>query len=100
MSSAPWELSAPVTIHADGVAVRVSAGASVAAALLDAGIVAFRRSASGESRGPMCGMGTCFECRVTIDGVAHRRACLVEVADGMRVSTMDVAADLAAESRS
>ena len=35
----------------------------------------------------MCGMGTCYECRVTIDGVAHRRACLVTVADGMDVTT-------------
>jgi len=34
-------------------------------------------------------MGTCYECRVTIDGVAHRRACLVTVADGMHVTTAD-----------
>jgi sarcosine oxidase subunit alpha len=32
-------------------------------------------------------MGSCFECRVTIDGVAHRRACLVSVAEGMIVRT-------------
>jgi sarcosine oxidase subunit alpha len=93
MSRPSLELPAPVTIYADGVAVRVQAGGSVAAALLDAGITAFRRSASGEPRGPMCGMGTCFECRVTIDGISHRRACLVPVADGMRVSTIDAAAE-------
>jgi D-hydroxyproline dehydrogenase subunit gamma len=76
-----------VTIHADGHALRVPAGITVAAALLDARVVAFRRSASGEPRGPLCGMGTCFECRVTIDGGAHRRACLVVVAEGMRIGT-------------
>ena len=76
-----------VTISADGRLVSVSAGVTVAAALLDAGISAFRRSVSGESRAPLCGMGTCYECRVTIDGVAHRRACLVTVAEGMHVTT-------------
>lgn len=82
-----------VTIHADGRTVRVPAGVSVAAALLDLCIPSFRRSPSGEARGPVCGMGTCFECRVTIDGVAHRRSCLVQVADGMRITTSDVGAE-------
>jgi predicted molibdopterin-dependent oxidoreductase YjgC len=76
-----------VTIHADGRELRVAAGISVAAAMVDAGVTAFRRSAGGEPRSPLCGMGTCFECRVTIDDVPHRRACLVSVSDGMRVST-------------
>ena len=78
---------ATVAIDVDGRALRVTAGVSVAAVLFDAGVTAFRRSASGDARGPVCGMGTCFECRVTIDGVAQRRACLVPVSDGMRVTT-------------
>ena len=81
-SGAGW-----VTVSADGRPVRVPAGVTVAAALTDLGVVAFRRSVSGEPRGPLCGMGTCYECRVTIDGVAHRRACLVLVAEGMQVTT-------------
>jgi len=76
-----------VTIHADGRSVRVPAGISVAAALLEIGVAAFRRSVTGESRGPLCGMGTCYECRVTIDGAVHRRSCLVLVAEGMRIET-------------
>jgi hypothetical protein len=44
-----------------------------------------RRSVSGEWRGPFCGMGTCFECRVTIDGVRHQRSCQIVVRDGMEV---------------
>lgn len=79
--------AAAVTILADGRSVRVPAGVTVAAALLDLGTAAFRRSVSGEPRVPLCGMGTCYECRVTIDGVAHRRACLVTVAEGMHVTT-------------
>lgn len=82
-----------VTVLADGRAVRVAAGVTVATALLDLGVKAFRRSAGGESRGPLCGMGTCYECRVTIDGVAHRRACLVPVAQGMHITTANVAGE-------
>ena len=77
-----------VTIQADGRALRVASGVTVAAALIDAGVTAFRRSAGGDARSPLCGMGTCFECRVTIDGVPHRRACLVPVSEGMRVDTV------------
>ena len=79
-----------VTIVAGGRPLRVPVGISVAAALLDAGISEFRRSVSGESRGPLCGMGTCYECRLTIDGAAHRRSCLVPVAEGMRIDTAAV----------
>lgn len=81
---------AAVTIVADGCALRAAAGTSVAAALLTAGIAGFHRSVSGEPRGPLCGMGVCFECRVTIDDVPLRRACLLPVAEGMRVSTRDI----------
>jgi sarcosine oxidase subunit alpha len=80
-------VSVDVEIHVNGRPVRVPATHTLAAALLDAGVTAFRRSAGGEPRGPLCGMGICHECRVTVDGVAHRRACLEPVAAGMRVST-------------
>ncbi len=86
--------AAAVTISADGRSVRVPAGVTVAAALLELGVSAFRRSVSGEPRAPLCGMGTCYECRVTIDGVAHRRACLVTVAEGMDVTTAAGGEDL------
>ncbi len=74
-----------VEILANGHRARVPAGITVAAALLDLGVTAFRRSVTGEPRGPVCGMGVCYECRVTIDGVPNRRACIVPVANGMVV---------------
>lgn len=77
-----------VAFTIDGETHRVRAGTSVAAALVNAGVWSFRRSVRGELRGPLCGMGICHECRVTIDGVAHRRACLVPLADGMVVRTL------------
>ncbi len=49
---------------------------TVAAALENAGRRALRRSVGGEPRGVLCAMGICFECRVEIGGVPHRRACM------------------------
>jgi len=76
-----------VTITVDGRAVDAERGMMLAAAMMNAGVTAFRTSVGGEPRAPLCGMGICFECRVTVDGVAHRRACLVACEDGMRVET-------------
>jgi len=78
-----------VSILVDGRLLEVPEGVTVAAALLNAGEDAFRDSVTGTPRGPLCGMGICFECRVTIDGVTAQRACLERVAPGMRVTTRD-----------
>ena len=61
-------------------------GETIAAALSAAGIVAFRRTASGAPRGLHCGMGACFDCVVTVDGRIGQRACMTKVADGMVVT--------------
>lgn len=76
-----------VRLLIDGASVEVAAGSTVAAAIFNAGLQRFRRSVDGEPRGPICTMGICFECRVTIDGVPHRRACLELCRDGMEVET-------------
>ncbi len=76
-----------VTIIVDGVPRRVGGDATLAAALLGAGIMRFRSDLEGAPRAPVCGMGSCFECRVTVDGVRDVRACLVPVRDGMQVET-------------
>lgn len=80
-------MSALVEIHIDGERHQVPEGIPVAVALLRFGITTFRISSSGTFRGPVCGMGTCFECRVTIDGVMHRRACLIPVTAGLVIET-------------
>jgi D-hydroxyproline dehydrogenase subunit gamma len=76
-----------IEITIDGVAHRVPKGHTVAVAILNAGGWGVRRSVGGEVRGPVCGMGTCQECRVSIDGVAHRRSCMVVCRTGMVVAT-------------
>ncbi len=48
---------------------------SIAASLLADGVTSLRRSVTDEPRGPLCGMGICFECRARVDGVEHQRTC-------------------------
>ncbi len=76
-----------VNLIVNGVDVTMPAGSTVAAAILKSGLSAFRSSVTGEARGPLCGMGICFECRVTIDGEAHCRSCQTICRDGMDVRT-------------
>lgn len=76
-----------IALSVNGVVVSVPAGSMVTAAVFEAGTTSFRRSVTGEVRGPLCGMGICFECRVMIDGVAHVRSCQTLCENGMDVRT-------------
>lgn len=76
-----------VTISVNGKPVTIAAGTVVAAALAQAGVTRFRRAVQGEARGPLCGMGTCFECRVSINSQPHSRSCLTLCESGMEVRT-------------
>jgi len=88
--------AAVVTITVDGAAVDAREGDTVAAALLAAGIDAFRTTPLGHApRGPYCLMGACFECLVDIDGQPGRQACMTRVAPGMRVELPHGAPDIA-----
>ena len=75
-----------VQLKVNGVPIRVARGSTVAAAVLLAGRSGFRRSVSGEMRGPICGMGICFECRVAVDGQPHVRSCQMVCHEGMEVT--------------
>ncbi|ADW71024.1 2Fe-2S iron-sulfur cluster-binding protein [Granulicella tundricola] len=74
-------------ITINGIEVRVVKGTTVAAAMLQVG-VACRISVSGEARTALCGMGICFECRATVDGVPHRTTCQLQCVEGMTAETM------------
>jgi len=76
-----------ITISINGKQVSMADGTTVAAAVLNAGEMAFRTSVSGQGRGPLCGMGICFECRLTINGEPHIRGCVLLAEDGMEVVT-------------
>jgi len=77
-----------LNLTVDGQGISARAGDSVAAAMLAAGIIQCRITpVSGAPRAPWCLMGVCFECLVTIDGIANRQACLVRARPGMDVET-------------
>jgi len=76
-----------LAVSLNGKAFTVPAGTTVAAAVLIAGQSSFRRSVSGQPRGPLCGMGICFECRVTVDGVRHVKSCQTLCRQGMQIDT-------------
>jgi D-hydroxyproline dehydrogenase subunit gamma len=75
-----------LTVMVNGSPVVVPSGATVAVAMAIAG-QSCRTSVSGEPRGPLCGMGICFECRVAINGRPHRLGCKIRCEPGMDVRT-------------
>lgn len=77
----------PVTIWVDDEPVEARSTDTVAAALWVAGRRVLRRSRTGEPRGLYCGIGHCFECRVSVDDITGVRACLTPVAPGQRIRT-------------
>lgn len=70
----------------NGAQVQVPAGVTVAVALALLQ-PACRTSVTGQPRGPLCAMGICYECRVTIDGIPNRLACQTLCTRGMEVKT-------------
>ena len=79
---------AQLQVFLDGRPLVAYEGESVAAALLASKVRVFRTTPlRGEPRGPYCGMGTCFECVLTVDGQPGLRTCRVPVRDGMRLTT-------------
>ena len=78
-----------VRLTINGAAVCVPLGSTVAAAILLAGRSGFRRSVSGQLRGPLCGMGICFECRVAVDGQPHARSCQLLCREGMEITVSE-----------
>ena len=77
-----------IALTVNGMPISVNSGASVAVAVAMAR-AASRISVAGERRGPLCGMGICYECRVKINGSQHCRGCQVLCEPGMEVSTDD-----------
>ncbi|MEU4098020.1 (2Fe-2S)-binding protein [Streptomyces sp. NPDC026673] len=71
------------TFTFDGRAVPAHPGQSVAAALWAAGVLSWRTTrVEGAPRGVFCGIGVCFDCLVTVNGHAGRRACVTPVGPG------------------
>ncbi|MBP1950955.1 (2Fe-2S)-binding protein [Virgibacillus litoralis] len=80
----------PVTITFNGMDYQAYEGESIAAALLANHIRVLRYSEKNrEPRGIYCGIGHCYECRVTVDGKRSVRACITKVRDQMCIKSQD-----------
>jgi sarcosine oxidase subunit alpha len=79
-----------ISISINGQKFSVGSGTSVAVALMIHGHPTPRRSTTGQPRGPLCGMGICFECRATINGQSQLRTCQTLCHEGMEISTDDL----------
>jgi sarcosine oxidase subunit alpha len=85
--NAPAEKRQTVTITVDGRPQHALKGETLAAALWTNGFISLGHNLNTElARGMYCGIGHCYECRVTVDGVEDVRSCLIPVRDGMRVT--------------
>lgn len=74
------------TLRVNGASISVPTGATVAVAMVIAGQPC-RSSVTGEPRGPLCGMGICFECRAVVNGIPHSRTCQLLCEPDMEVRT-------------
>ena len=92
--SGSWRVSEGVRrgkqfyIEVDGEPVLAYEGETVAAALMAAGRRAFRWTHKRrEPRGIFCGIGACFDCVMTVDGLPNVRTCVTPARPGMKVIT-------------
>ena len=77
----------PIEITVDGETVTGLAGQTVAGVLLAAGRLSWRTTRSGAPRGVFCGIGACFDCLLTVNGIADVRSCRRRAADGDEIRT-------------
>lgn len=87
---ATLQRGAEIEIVVNGRSHAAFEGETVHAALLAAGYRVLRKTArTAQPRGGFCGMGVCYDCLVTIDGVPNQRACMTPVARGMEITLDD-----------
>jgi aerobic-type carbon monoxide dehydrogenase small subunit (CoxS/CutS family) len=76
----------PIELKINGARFAVERGCTVAVAIAMANLPC-RTSITGEKRGPLCGMGICFECRATVNGTAQTRTCQLLCEPAMDIHT-------------
>ncbi|WP_370949455.1 (2Fe-2S)-binding protein [Amycolatopsis sp. cg5] len=76
-----------IQLTVDGEPLTGFAGQSVAGVLLASGRMSWRTTRSGAPRGVFCGIGACFDCLLTVNGVPDVRACRRSAVDGDEIRT-------------
>lgn len=71
----------------DGETLPAYAGETIATVLLASGDIAIRHTLKqNKPRSVFCGIGICFDCLVTVDGVPNLRACMIPARPGCEVT--------------
>ncbi len=79
-----------IKLLVNGKEITAYKGETVLAALIAAGYKSLKQNpVSQDPRGALCGMGVCFECTVTIDGIPNVRSCMTEAQDMMEIEIND-----------
>lgn len=79
---------AQFSIEVDGAPIVAFAGETVATALLASGRLSLRHTEKQQKpRGIFCGMGICFDCLMTVNGVPNVRTCVTPAEPGMIITT-------------
>lgn len=92
--AAQAERGAPFSFTFEGQSIRAYPGETIGAALMAAGIVAFRTTRrGGRPRGIFCGIGLCFDCLLVVDGRPNQRACVTIAQPAMIVRVQDGAGE-------
>lgn len=79
----PLTATTRLTITADGETLTGVAGQSIAVVMLAAGRSSWRTTAKGRRpRGIFCGIGVCFDCLATVNGIRDVRTCQRLARDG------------------
>lgn len=75
-----------IQVRINGRPFTAHEGETVHALLTANGLYGLRKTRkTGEPRGALCGMGICYECRVTIDGKPDQQACMTQVREDMEI---------------
>jgi hypothetical protein len=77
----------PVAIVVDGERVSGILGQTIAGIIMAQDVLRLRDSREARPRGVFCGIGVCFDCLVTVNGVSDVRACQRAAVEGDEVLT-------------
>jgi sarcosine oxidase subunit alpha len=77
-----------LNVMVDGEPVEAYAGETAATVLIAAGYMVYQDATPERPHKCLfCGMGVCFNCLVTINGIPNTRACITSVTEGMVIET-------------
>lgn len=84
----PHQRGPRLNVTVDGEPVEAYAGETAATVLIAAGHIMYQHAATEHPHKCLfCGMGVCFNCVLTINGIPNTRACLTTVTEGMVIET-------------